>query len=154
MFIFFLHHQTPHIIEWQVDSTWTILEIVLNRSLACKHLRFVYMSTCRRLQYFLSSAAFCSLCLKEIHIEAREGTMHLAHVRHSCWCQVSTGFLIIRNLYRRLHGFMCDKTALFVKILFRISHSSICTRIVPVFYSSTSTRSTCHGPILKTSLFR
>ena len=41
------------------------------------------------------------------------GEHHLAHVRHSCWCQVSTGFLIIRsrNLYRCLHGFMCDKTA-------------------------------------------
>ena len=46
------------------------------------------------------------------------GEHHLAHVRHSCWCQVSTGFLIIRsrNLYRCLHGFMCDKTALLVKI--------------------------------------
>ena len=37
------------------------------------------------------------------------GEHHLAHVRHSCWCQVSTGFLIIRsrNLYRCLHGFLC-----------------------------------------------
>ena len=42
------------------------------------------------------------------------GEHHLAHVRHSCWCQVSTGFLIIRS--RCLHGFMCDKTALLVKI--------------------------------------
>ena len=30
---------------------WTILY------LACKRLRFVYMSTCKRLQYFLNSAA-------------------------------------------------------------------------------------------------
>ena len=46
-----LRHQTPHIIEWQVLTTWTILY------LACKRLRFVYRSTCKRLQYFLNSAA-------------------------------------------------------------------------------------------------
>ena len=50
------------------------------------------------------------------------GNIHVGGAS-SCACAsfmlVSTGFLIIRsrNLYRCLHGFMCDKTALLVKIL-------------------------------------
>ena len=64
-------------------------------------------------------ACFCrQKNMQSITVIFMWGEHHLAHVRHSCWCQVSTvGFLIIRsrNLYRCLHGFMCDKTAL-VKI--------------------------------------
>ena len=74
-------------------------------------------------------------------------TMHRAHVHN--YNNILISFLILRswlNLAHCLHRFKSRKSIYSLKTSQRITSSLICTRVVPVFDSSMSIRSTRHGP--------
>ena len=74
-------------------------------------------------------------------------TMHHAHVHN--YNNILISFLLLRswlNLAHCLHRFTSKKSIYSYKTSPRITSSLICTQVVPVFDSSTSIRSTHHGP--------